>query len=569
MGTPGVPIVNTPPDTASGVSFVQGGNTFGANAVLGTLDAFPLTFITSGVERARFLTTGPFLVNATSQFSTEQFRTNGAVSISSGAVSVFLEMTDGPAAAVSGATTGRIRYNDATSAFQVSISGAAYVDLATSGNAFIQNGNSFGALATLGTNDAFALAFETSGTEKARILTTGEWLVGVTALSGTEFVRIEDSRDAAVTVRCENLNVGASASARFECAGNAETGFISAEGGIFSLTLSSGATGLFVNSNVASPIIFRTSGVERARMTPTGEFVLGDTATTVLVEFNRSQNSSTLLQMVNTTSGTLAAVGYNIDGEPGDGSLSITSTLFTPSSGVLASEMVLFSSATRIAIMTQSTDEVVIRTTMVDRWEVDANGNFTLTQGVQTSGNPTFYTATSAAHTTLTAAETIAIDFDTSATVEFTTGGVIATQRNVVFRAPVYDATAATQTITTAATVSITGAPTAGSGNLVITNAFALDVTGATRITGKLTVTGSIDPTDITLSGGGTAHFQQWGNGTTAAVSAAGTGRIRYNDTSKTFQISADTGAYADITTGVGAGYDPFTSPLNLTELEI
>ncbi|MBI4645884.1 MAG: hypothetical protein HY738_04625 [Bacteroidia bacterium] len=37
---------------------------------------------------------------------------------------------------------------------------------------FKQNGNSFGALATLGTNDAYHLAFETEGTERMRILTS-------------------------------------------------------------------------------------------------------------------------------------------------------------------------------------------------------------------------------------------------------------------------------------------------------------------------------------------------------------------------------------------------------------
>ncbi|MES2931044.1 MAG: tail fiber domain-containing protein [Patescibacteria group bacterium] len=45
-------------------------------------------------------------------------------------------------------------------------------------NAFIQNGNSFGSLATLGTNDANALVFETNNTERVRITSGGNMGVG-------------------------------------------------------------------------------------------------------------------------------------------------------------------------------------------------------------------------------------------------------------------------------------------------------------------------------------------------------------------------------------------------------
>ncbi len=48
-------------------------------------------------------------------------------------------------------------------------------------NAFVQNGNSFGELATLGTNDNFDLAFETNGTEKMRITTAGNVGIGTAA----------------------------------------------------------------------------------------------------------------------------------------------------------------------------------------------------------------------------------------------------------------------------------------------------------------------------------------------------------------------------------------------------
>lgn len=81
--------------------------------------------------------------------------------------SVFFESTDGAAAAVSGAATGRIRYNNTAGAWQVSTQTGAYSSLLTAASlittAFVQGGNSFGATAILGTNDAFDLNIETNG----------------------------------------------------------------------------------------------------------------------------------------------------------------------------------------------------------------------------------------------------------------------------------------------------------------------------------------------------------------------------------------------------------------------
>jgi hypothetical protein len=53
------------------------------------------------------------------------------------------------------------------------------------GNAFIQGGNTFGALATLGTNDSNALAFETNNVEAARFTTGGVFELNSTGTAGT------------------------------------------------------------------------------------------------------------------------------------------------------------------------------------------------------------------------------------------------------------------------------------------------------------------------------------------------------------------------------------------------
>lgn len=86
------------------------------------------------------------------------------------------------------------------------------------------------------------------------------------------------------------------------------------------------------------------------------------------------------------------------------------------------------------------------------------------------------------------------------------------------------------------------------------TEHFRVTTEGA-QVTGKLTVTGSIDPTDITLSGGGTAHWQEWGAGSTAPVSSAGTGRLRYNESTEEFEFSANGGAYQSLGGGGGVTY--------------
>jgi hypothetical protein len=82
------------------------------------------------------------------------------------------------------------------------------------------------------------------------------------------------------------------------------------------------------------------------------------------------------------------------------------------------------------------------------------------------------------------------------------------------------------------------------------TDIFSVDTTGAT-VTGKLTVTGAIDPTSVLLSGG-TALFFESNDGTTAPVSGAATGRIRYNDSTGTWQVSTQTDPYVDIFTVLG-----------------
>ena len=102
----------------------------------------------------------------------------------------------------------------------------------------------------------------------------------------------------------------------------------------------------------------------------------------------------------------------------------------------------------------------------------------TVTQGVATSGSPTALTVTGGAHTTLAAStEAIDVNFNLARTVQFATGAKT-TQRAALFQAPTYSAVGAT-TITNAATLAVSGAPTAGT-NVTQTNSYALWVQGGT-----------------------------------------------------------------------------------------
>lgn len=81
---------------------------------------------------------------------------------------------------------GGIYYNSNTGKFRC-FEASAWKDCITAGsvNPFIQDGNSFGAAAVLGTNDANSLAFETSGTTRMTIAANG---ANVTMASGTDLL---------------------------------------------------------------------------------------------------------------------------------------------------------------------------------------------------------------------------------------------------------------------------------------------------------------------------------------------------------------------------------------------
>lgn len=114
---------------------IEGGQATGAGAN---------GIINIGVDAISGRTSQILIGNGTQNPSTT-FQGTGTVRLGAG----FEEFANGVAAAVSPAGEGRLRYNNTTSTFQVSISGAAYVDLATGGaeslSATLAVGNTTGA----------------------------------------------------------------------------------------------------------------------------------------------------------------------------------------------------------------------------------------------------------------------------------------------------------------------------------------------------------------------------------------------------------------------------------------
>lgn len=90
---------------------------------------------------------------------------------------------------VAEAGEGRIYFDSSTNQFRVSENGGSYFNLATEDTVFLQGGNAFGTLATLGTSDANALRFVTSGSDRGRFLAGGGLVLGGTAMVGAETLR--------------------------------------------------------------------------------------------------------------------------------------------------------------------------------------------------------------------------------------------------------------------------------------------------------------------------------------------------------------------------------------------
>lgn len=141
----------------------------------------------------------------------------------------------------------------------------------------------------------------------------------------------------------------------------------------------------------------------------------------------------------------------------------------------------------------QITGQLDVPSTMVVTGATTLNGTFTVnanttfTQPVSTSGTPEAFHITGGAHTTLTLAECMDVEFALARTVQFNGTGAFATQRAMLVSAPTYAfSSAGGGTITNAITLAISGAPVAGV-NAILTNSYALAIqSGASIFNGEV-----------------------------------------------------------------------------------
>lgn len=312
------------------------------------------------------------------------------------ATAVYIEGTNGATAAVSAANEGRIRYNQATQKWEFSENAGAYFAPASATTAFVQDGNTFGALATLGTNDAFALAFETNAVERVRILTTGEVQVGPapSGLAAVAELSVRADQNAYTEVTLQNATAGTGAASFFRAYADAAGALLGCTSSSWTPTLGINADEFVVwaDNNCASlnvatrgttPILFTTNSVERARILSGGEVLLGATALSVAtyVEATRNQNAVTSMALVNTTSGTAARTIMFADAGTGaslvEGAVVSISAGFTTSGADVAGEVQFAgfgTGTTAAAIRTSQARPVKIYTADTERVRILSTG---------------------------------------------------------------------------------------------------------------------------------------------------------------------------------------------------
>ncbi|HTJ52619.1 MAG TPA: hypothetical protein VL443_24355 [Cyclobacteriaceae bacterium] len=143
---------------------------------------------------------------------------------------------------------------------------------------------------------------------------------------------------------------------------------------------------------------------------------------------------------------------------------------------------------------TITTPTITGKPTWTQASESATNTFQTFTQAAHTGGSPVGILYTGGAHTTIAVSEFTDFNLNASRTVNFASGGgTIANERIVRIQAPTLTATTNGITITKAATLAISDAPTAFT-NVTITQGYALDIEA-----GKMKV-GSFTPPGTTLT---------------------------------------------------------------------
>lgn len=233
--------------------------------------------------------------------------------------------------AVIGAPTGGNQGEGSLNAVKLCINGVCYTSWPTATDVFVQNGNSFGALATLGTNDAYGLAFETNNVQRMLIDASG---------LGTFYGNF--------TLQSPTAGIGKTLTVSDNVAGSGHVGRIEVGAGLYGgmqiRTLSNGDLGLRTDGTGANGnISFFTSGAnERMRITSAGNVGIGTVGPSEKLEVIGNQRFTTAGSVIYA----LPSSGYvtNLDLVAGGTSyLGNGAALRVQSSGAGADGTILFS----------------------------------------------------------------------------------------------------------------------------------------------------------------------------------------------------------------------------------
>lgn len=458
----------------------------------------------------------------------------------SGGTALFIDSADGATAPLSAAAHGRIRYNNGTLQWEQSVNGGAYTAFGggsgtvTSVSVTTTNGVS-GVVATPTTTPAITLTLGNITPTTVNALTLTAQAVGFTIAGGTTSKTLTVPLDATVS----GINTGDQTITL--------TGEVTGSGtGSFATTIANQAVTYSKIQNVTTNKLL---GRATAGSGVVEEITLGTnlsfTGTTLNAATGSNQTLAQTLVFGNVTGGTSISISAGDEIiAPANQDINLHTTgLGLINAKSLAQVVVANSNNKSFGIWDQTTQAI------------GTGPGFTFYQGA--SGQPNANISVINRSGTFYGSDMVFNVSDTSGTVNFTP-----LQLSHFGSVNIGGQTASTVTgqlnwsTGLGSIVQILGPSdvpltigTLSNQNVVISPNGTADliVNADTTINGKLTVTGIIDPTALLLSGSTDLYLDST-DGSTAAVSAAGHGRIRYlNPTG--WQVSVNGGAYQTLST--------------------
>lgn len=218
------------------------------------------------ITNSRFVLSNNLIVNGTMGLNGNTFTLDADNTGTPADINIVAEQGTG--------NDGTLRYNATAQRWEISNNGGVFNAIATGAgvaNAFVQDGNSFGGTATLGTNDNNILAFEVNNSERMRINTAGDVGIGATTIPANK-----------------KLTVSNTAAPTFNAGGNGMGVSMSGGGGIYMKNSTDNVEGKFesyggsiqvgVSGTVQAPLLLSyDNSFPGARLDTNGHFAIGQT----------------------------------------------------------------------------------------------------------------------------------------------------------------------------------------------------------------------------------------------------------------------------------------------------